>query len=82
MKASKEAANKDIDKLNAGESSGGSSNEATYEDENGGSDDFDQGNPFDSPEIGIEDTGSELEPGAEEPGSEEGNPGEQSEKQK
>lgn len=78
MKASKEAANKDIDKLNAGDSSGGSSNEETYESENGGQDEFEQNNPFDSPEIGIDDSGSELEPGAEEPGSEEGDSGEQS----
>lgn len=78
MKASKEAANKDIDKLNAGDSSGGSSNEETYESENGGQDEFGQNNPFDSPEIGIEDTGSELEPGAEDTGPEEGDSGEQS----
>lgn len=82
MKASKEATNKDIDKLNVGDSSGGSSSEQTYEDENGGQNDLGQDNPFDNPELGAEDSGFELEPGTEDTGSEEGNIGTESEDQK
>jgi len=82
MKASKEATNKDIDKLNVGDSSGGSSSEQTYEDENGGQNDLGQDNPFDNPELGAEDSGFELEPGTEDTGSEKGNIGTESEDQK
>lgn len=82
MKASKEAANKDIDKLNVGDSSGGSSSEQTYENENGGQNDLGQGNPFDNPELGAEDSGFELEPGAEDTESKEGDSGSEPEEQK
>ena len=82
MKASKEAANKDIDKLNVGDSSGGSSSEQTYEDEDGGQNDLGQDNPFDNPELGAEDSEFELEPGAEDTESKEGDSGSEPEEQK
>lgn len=82
MKASKEAANKDINKLNVGDSSGGSSSEQTYEDEDGGQNDLGQDNPFDNPELGAEDSEFELEPGAEDTESKEGDSGSEPEEQK